>query len=169
MNLSAVCICTVKLILLSVRSISGVHWLVMTMWVIQQKTDFCPSRLEEVFYNCVVGVIYCFCFFNLREGQARYRMIAFYAVMVSQNFICLLLFLFLHPGAMNRDLVIITSSIIISGTFLGKEFFLWPSQQLAALYVKRLTSINIDKAINANLGIILQLVPKPHDHIFGTS
>lgn len=50
---------------------SGAHWLVMTAWVVWQNTDFCSSKWEERLYNAVVGAIYCFCFFNLKEGRSR--------------------------------------------------------------------------------------------------
>ena len=57
----------------------------MTAWVIWQNTDFCTNRWEERLYNAVVGVIYCFCFFNLKEGRSRYRMAIFYTVMFVEN------------------------------------------------------------------------------------
>ena len=42
----------------------------MTAWVVWQNTDFCTNIWEERLYNAVVGVIYCFCFFNLKEGRS---------------------------------------------------------------------------------------------------
>lgn len=93
----------------------------MTIWVIQQKTDFCPSRPEEIFYNCIVGVIYCFCFFNLKEGQARYRMLVFYVIMISQNIACIFLFMFLsEPEVLKSELIFIAIGLIIGGTIIGK-------------------------------------------------
>ena len=44
----------------------SVHWLAMTVWIVGQKTDLCKTAWEERIYNAVVGVIYCFCFFNLK-------------------------------------------------------------------------------------------------------
>ena len=44
----------------------------MTSWVVWQDTDFCATWWEERIYNAVVGVIYCFTFFNLKEGKSRY-------------------------------------------------------------------------------------------------
>ena len=57
----------------------------MMAWVIWQKTDFCTNIWEERLYNAVVGVIYCFCFFNLKEGRSRYRMTVFYTVTFIEN------------------------------------------------------------------------------------
>ena len=57
----------------------------MTAWVVWQNTDFCTNIWEERLYNAVVGVIYCFCFFNLKEGRSRYRMAIFYTVTFVEN------------------------------------------------------------------------------------
>ena len=67
----------------------------MTVWVIWQDTDFCSSKWEERIYNAVVGVIYCFTFFNLKEGKSRYRAAIFYVVTVLENYIFLFLFNFI--------------------------------------------------------------------------
>ena len=57
----------------------------MTIWVVWQDTDFCNNAWEERLYNAIVGVIYCFCFFNLKEGRSRYRASIFYAVIIFEN------------------------------------------------------------------------------------
>ena len=62
-----------------------IHWLVMAAWVLWQDTDFCTNAWEERLYNAVVGVIYCFCFFNLKEGRSRYRMAIFYTITFIEN------------------------------------------------------------------------------------
>ena len=62
-----------------------VHWLLMSAWVLWQDTDFCSNAWEERLYNGVVGIIYCFCFFNLKEGRSRYRITAFYTVTFFEN------------------------------------------------------------------------------------
>ena len=59
----------------------------MTVWVVLQRTDFCPTNLEERVFNAVVGTIYCYCFFSLKEGQTRWRMSVFYTVMFIENVI----------------------------------------------------------------------------------
>ena len=69
----------------------GVHWLAMTIWIISQQTDFCENKVEEVFFDCVIGVIYCFNFFNLKEGQTRWRALLFYTVIGLENVACLVL------------------------------------------------------------------------------
>ena len=69
-----------------------VHWLCMTGWVIYQNTDFCATQWEERLYNAIVGVIYCFAYFNLKEGKSRYRIIIFYAIIILENFAFLFVF-----------------------------------------------------------------------------
>lgn len=103
-----------------------VHWLLMTGWVIWQDTDFCVNVWEERLYNAVVGVIYCFCFFNLKEGRSRYRAAIFYAVIVLENFAFLSLFYYFSPINNHVDdasfaywLSVGACSIVVIGTFLG--------------------------------------------------
>jgi hypothetical protein len=90
----------------------------MTVWIVFQKTDFCQTPWEECIYNCVVGVIYCFCFFNLQEGQSHHRALAFYMIIISQNLGCLGLFLAL-AGVSRSGLVEVAAAVIIGGTVLG--------------------------------------------------
>lgn len=94
----------------------------MTVWVVLQKTDLCSTPWEECAYNGVVGVVYCFCFFNLREGRARGRMLAFYVVTVTQNLACLYLFLALaqhtHPV-----LATVSAGTVVGGTMIGEILF----------------------------------------------
>jgi hypothetical protein len=99
-------------------SFAGAHWLGMTVWIVFQKTDFCQTPWEECVYNCVVGVIYCFCFFNLQEGRSRHRALAFYVIIVSQNLGCLGLFLAL-AGESKPGLIEAAAAVIIGGTVLG--------------------------------------------------
>lgn len=61
------------------------HWCAMAFWVIHGSTDFCMSKWEEVLFNMVVGVVYVFCWFNVREGRTRYRMVAYYTVVLLEN------------------------------------------------------------------------------------
>ncbi|KAL1020575.1 hypothetical protein UPYG_G00001930 [Umbra pygmaea] len=45
------------------------HWCIMTFWIIQGETDFCMSKWEEIIYNMVVGIIYIFCWFNVKTAK----------------------------------------------------------------------------------------------------
>ncbi|XP_041484029.1 uncharacterized protein LOC121430726 [Lytechinus variegatus] len=68
----------------------GIHWIGMLVWVHLQKTDFCTNALEERLFNCVVATIYVFCFFNLKEGKSRKRVLVFYFTMFVENTVLLL-------------------------------------------------------------------------------
>ncbi|XP_004062018.4 XK-related protein 7 [Gorilla gorilla gorilla] len=61
------------------------HWCVMTFWVIQGETDFCMSKWEEIIYNMVVGIIYIFCWFNVKEGRSRRRMTLYHCIVLLEN------------------------------------------------------------------------------------
>ena len=99
------------------------HWLLMTGWVICQNTDFCESVWEERYYNAIVGVIYCFCFFNLKEGQSRFRATTFYFVVILENFIFLAIYFYLTDLASNSvsEGMSIGAFVIMA---LGKDTFL---------------------------------------------
>ncbi|XP_023655792.2 XK-related protein 6b [Paramormyrops kingsleyae] len=68
-----------------------VHWCAMAFWVIHGGTDFCMSKWEEVLFNMVVGIVYIFCWFNVKEGRTRYRMVAYYFVVLAENTVLTLL------------------------------------------------------------------------------
>ncbi|XP_058032705.1 XK-related protein 7 [Ahaetulla prasina] len=61
------------------------HWCIMTFWIIQGETDFCMSKWEEIIYNMVVGIIYIFCWFNVKEGRSRCRMSIYYVITLLEN------------------------------------------------------------------------------------
>ena len=69
----------------------------MTSWVIWQDTDFCKNPWEERLYNAVVGVIYCFAFFNIKDGKSRYRASIFYTVVILENLAFVAVFYWLEP------------------------------------------------------------------------
>ena len=102
-----------------------VHWLLMSAWVLWQDTDFCTNPWEERLYNAVVGVIYCFCFFNLKEGRSRYRMAAFYTITFFENisFIGVYYFCtFYQPDTMEKQplwLSLGAMAVVVVGTAVG--------------------------------------------------
>ncbi|XP_076806856.1 uncharacterized protein LOC143450267 [Clavelina lepadiformis] len=69
----------------------GLHWLLMTGWVVAQDTDFCNTWWEERLFNVIIGVIYVFCFFNMKEGRSRGRVAFYYAVVLVENSIMIML------------------------------------------------------------------------------
>ncbi|XP_071496459.1 uncharacterized protein [Diadema antillarum] len=63
----------------------ALHWLGMMTWVHLQQTDFCSTWAEERLFNAVVSIIYIFCFFNLKEGRSRLRVLVFYTVLLVED------------------------------------------------------------------------------------
>lgn len=98
----------------------GLHWSVMTFWIILQKTTFCSNKCEETLYNVVMGFVYCFCYINLQEGNTRYRLMIFYTLIITQNFGSLLLYVLLSDSVqLNRPWSIGATICIIGGTLIG--------------------------------------------------
>ncbi|XP_053997626.1 uncharacterized protein LOC128886610 isoform X1 [Hylaeus anthracinus] len=97
----------------------GLHWLFMTVWVILQNTDFCPTVWEERIYNCIIGLIYCFDFFNLRVGKSRYRVLIFYTIIVTENIVFLVIYVSCFKDAIKTEEIAIVTSLIAGGMLIG--------------------------------------------------
>lgn len=65
--------------------IVGAHYLLMSTWLVCQKTKFYQNRCEEKCFNFVCGYVLVFCFLNVRDGRTRYRMLLFYIVFYLEN------------------------------------------------------------------------------------
>ena len=68
-----------------------VHWLVMFIWILTMKTNFCENNVEEVFYDALVAIMFIFAFFNPIDNDTRLRYTIFFTVMLLENS-CLLYF-----------------------------------------------------------------------------
>ncbi|XP_011866864.1 PREDICTED: uncharacterized protein LOC105561469 [Vollenhovia emeryi] len=97
----------------------GLHWFFMTAWVILQKTEFCPTIWEERIYNCIIGLIYCFDFFNLRDGRSRYRVLFFYSVITAQNLVFLIAYTLRFKDTVASDTMIAIATVIIGCLLVG--------------------------------------------------
>lgn len=91
----------------------------MTIWVILQKTEFCPTMWEERIYNCIIGVIYCFDFFNLRDGRSRYRVLVFYSVIMIQNLVFLIMYTLHFKDTVASDTMIVITTVIVGCMLIG--------------------------------------------------
>ncbi|XP_076168976.1 uncharacterized protein LOC143147540 isoform X2 [Ptiloglossa arizonensis] len=103
----------------------GLHWLFMTVWVILQNTDFCPTIWEERIYNCIIGLIYCFDFFNLRVGKSRYRVLIFYTIIVTENIVFLVVYVLCFKDAIKTEEIAIVTSLIAGGMMIGMSCMLF--------------------------------------------
>ncbi|XP_043946276.1 XK-related protein 7 [Protopterus annectens] len=98
------------------------HWCVMTFWIIQGETDFCMSKWEEIIYNMMVGIIYIFCWFNVKEGQTRYRMFIYYFITLSENAALTVLW-YMNRGPRIADFyALIIVCVVVSSFALGMFF-----------------------------------------------
>ncbi|XP_051518598.1 XK-related protein 7-like [Myxocyprinus asiaticus] len=98
------------------------HWCAMTFWIIQGETDFCMSKWEEIIYNMVVGIIYIFCWFNVKEGRARFRLGVYYCVTLIEN-VGLTAAWYIHRGPHTSDFyALIIVCVVVCSYALGTFF-----------------------------------------------
>ncbi|NXG79817.1 XKR5 protein, partial [Baryphthengus martii] len=63
-----------------VFAVAGVHWLLMSFWLVAQQTDIVAQPCRWRLFNCLVGAVYIFCYVNVRPGPSKHRVAVFYAV-----------------------------------------------------------------------------------------
>ncbi|KAK7128634.1 hypothetical protein R3I94_017007 [Phoxinus phoxinus] len=98
------------------------HWCAMTFWIIQGETDFCMSKWEEIIYNMVVGIIYIFCWFNVKEGRARFRLGVYCCVTLVEN-VALTTAWYIHRGSHTLDFyALIVVCVVVCSYALGTFF-----------------------------------------------
>uniref|UniRef100_H3BZQ5 XK-related protein n=2 Tax=Tetraodon nigroviridis TaxID=99883 RepID=H3BZQ5_TETNG len=101
---------------------------VMTFWI-SKETDFCMSKWEEIIYNMVVGIIYIFCWFNVKEGPSRFRMIIYYSVTLAEN-VALTAAWYTYRGPQTSDssalvVVCLVACSFALGTFFMLVYYCW--------------------------------------------
>ncbi|ROT72519.1 XK-related protein 6 [Penaeus vannamei] len=97
--------------------IMGAHLLVMFIWVVKQKAEYGVSTLEKMIFNFIMAVICCFCFFNLKDGRSRWRMLAFYTVTVAENTAFTLYYFFMSDH--QQVLRLAALGLVFGGMALG--------------------------------------------------
>uniref|UniRef100_A0A1A8LDC3 XK-related protein n=1 Tax=Nothobranchius pienaari TaxID=704102 RepID=A0A1A8LDC3_9TELE len=102
------------------------HWCIMTFWIIQGETDFCMSKWEEIIYNMMVGIVYVFCWFSVREGRTHCRMLIYSLTVFVEN-VALTTAWYVYRGTADHHgisdfyaviLVCVVASSYALGTFL---------------------------------------------------
>ncbi|NXT67478.1 XKR5 protein, partial [Chaetops frenatus] len=63
-----------------VFAVAGVHWLLMSFWLVAQQTDIVAQPCCWRLFNCLLGAVYIFCYINVRPGPSKTRVAVFYAV-----------------------------------------------------------------------------------------
>ncbi|MGH0126688.1 UNVERIFIED_CONTAM: hypothetical protein FKN15_033084 [Acipenser sinensis] len=68
-----------------VFGVGGLHWLAASFWLVTQQSDIFKNPWHWRLFNCTLGAVHVFCFLNVKYGPSRFRMSAFYAVMLLEN------------------------------------------------------------------------------------
>ncbi|KAK1898574.1 XK-related protein 7 [Dissostichus eleginoides] len=99
------------------------HWCIMTFWIIQGETDFCMSKWEEIIYNMMVGIVYIFCWFSVREGRTRCRLLIYSLTVLLEN-VFLTAAWYLHRGPSSSESYAVAMVCIVSSSYALGSFFM---------------------------------------------
>ncbi|XP_008431743.1 XK-related protein 4 isoform X1 [Poecilia reticulata] len=99
------------------------HWCIMTFWIVHCETDFCISKWEEIVFDMVVGIIYIFSWFNVKEGCTRYRLSIYYLVILVENATLSALW-YLYRTPKTTDAFAVPALCVIFSSFLTGLVFM---------------------------------------------
>ncbi|KAJ8016830.1 hypothetical protein DPEC_G00011430 [Dallia pectoralis] len=99
------------------------HWCLMTFWIIQGETDFCMSKWEEIIYNMMVGIVYVFCWFSVREGRTRCRMLIYGVVVFIEN-VALTTFWYQNRDPQMSDFTSLVIVCMVASSYALGTFFM---------------------------------------------
>ncbi|XP_059189124.1 XK-related protein 7 [Centropristis striata] len=100
------------------------HWCIMTFWIIQGETDFCMSKWEEIIYNMMVGIVYVFCWFSVREGRTRCRMLIYSLTVLVEN-VALTTAWYLYRGPRTSDFYAVIMVCVVASSYALGTFFMF--------------------------------------------
>nr|XP_033793461.1 XK-related protein 5 [Geotrypetes seraphini] len=98
-------------------AVGGMHWLVMSFWLVAQQTDIISQPFHWKLFNIILGAIYVFCYINFKTSPSRYRVTIFYMVMLIENVSLLLLATDFEQGMLWNEMWV--NSIVMSGFIIG--------------------------------------------------
>ncbi|XP_020785520.2 XK-related protein 7 [Boleophthalmus pectinirostris] len=101
-----------------------VHWCIMTFWIIQGETDFCMSKWEEIIYNMMMGIVYIFCWFSVREGRTRCRLLIYSLTVFVEN-VALTTAWYLHRGLRMSDFYAVVLVCVVASSYALGTFFMF--------------------------------------------
>jgi len=99
------------------------HWCIMTFWIIQGETDFCMSKWEEIIYNMMVGIVYIFCWFSVREGRTRCRMLTYSLTVFAEN-VALTAMWYQHRDQHTSDFSAVVLVCVVASSYALGTFFM---------------------------------------------
>ncbi|XP_036447408.1 XK-related protein 7 [Colossoma macropomum] len=100
------------------------HWCAMTFWIIQGETDFCMSKWEEIIYNMMVGIVYVFCWFSVREGPTRCRLLLYSLIVLAEN-VALTAAWYLYRGPRTSDFYAVVVVCVVACSYALGTFFMF--------------------------------------------
>ncbi|XP_009944936.1 PREDICTED: XK-related protein 5, partial [Leptosomus discolor] len=100
-----------------VFAVAGVHWLLMSFWLVAQQTDIVAQPCRWRLFNCLVGAVYVFCYVNVRPGPSKHRVAVFYAIMLMENTLLLLLATQFLQAEVRNSLCV--TGAVMSGSVIG--------------------------------------------------
>lgn len=131
---------------------TAVHWFIMTGWLVCQNTRFCVDEdgrnhlCREYLFDSVIGFVYIFCFFNIKDGITRIRVIPYYVIMLCENTVFIVLW---YPfRTLYGDIETAALTIVWGGFGLGLLCmvsyyrFYHPSLPVKGICVKK-TELNV--------------------------
>ncbi|XP_074942674.1 XK-related protein 5 isoform X1 [Phalacrocorax aristotelis] len=100
-----------------VFAVAGVHWLLMSFWLVAQQTNIVAQPCRWRLFNCLVGAVYIFCYINVRAGPSKHRVAVFYAIMLMENTLLLLLATRFLQAELRTSLCV--TGAVMSGSVIG--------------------------------------------------
>ncbi|XP_018079202.1 XK-related protein 4 isoform X2 [Xenopus laevis] len=99
------------------------HWCIMTFWIVHCETEFCITKWEEIVFDMVVGIIYIFSWFNVKEGRTRCRLFIYYFVILIENTALSTLW-YLYKAPQILDAFAIPALCVVFSSFLTGIVFM---------------------------------------------
>ncbi|XP_036375062.1 XK-related protein 4-like [Megalops cyprinoides] len=100
------------------------HWCIMTFWIVHCETEFCISKWEEIVFDMVVGVVYIFSWFNVKEGRTRCRLFIYYFIILLENAALSALWYLYRSPASTEAFAVPALCVIFSSFLTGVLFML---------------------------------------------
>ncbi|KAM9260899.1 LOW QUALITY PROTEIN: XK-related protein 4 [Cariama cristata] len=96
------------------------HWCIMTFWIVHCES-FASTKWEEIVFDMVVGIIYIFSWFNVKEGRTRCRLFIYYFVTLENTALSALWYLYKAPPT---PMHAIPALCVVFSSFLQALFLL---------------------------------------------
>ncbi|KAG9355213.1 hypothetical protein JZ751_000051 [Albula glossodonta] len=99
------------------------HWCVMTFWIVHCETEFCVTKWEEIVFDMVVGIVYIFSWFNVKEGRTRCRLLVYYSIVLLENAALSALW-YLYRSPVATEAFAVPALCVIFSSFLTGVLFM---------------------------------------------